>query len=292
MTEERSNNVTDPLVSRTYRESANETAPEALDDAVLRKATQAATPNAWDRYSKSIHWLRPMAWAATVALSLAIVIEVTDSPYLSQDRAVQDELHKLEVPQTDSVPAAPGTNLPELHTAPARSEPISAGGASGLSNQRAQDDQAPASFDAAGRIGERVDANAANGDAALRRQSPESKVEVDRPQVTIEGGLTTDAAPQTVDTEMFRSQDTEMLKEAEEQMRQRAAEQPTEAPVVGASAAFLLAVPCTEDETSEPETWMKCIERLDEIGRYADAERQRDLLKEAFPDFEPETNND
>ena len=54
----------------------------------------------------------------------------------------------------------------------------------------------------------------------------------------------------------------------------------------------MLAVPCNEDETAEPETWLECIERLDEAGRYTDAERQRELLKEAFPDFEPEANND
>ena len=255
MTEERSNNVSDPLVSRAYRESANETAPAALDDAVLRDAKQAVSGNAWDRYSKSIHWLRPMAWAATVALSLAIVIEVTDVPYLSQDRAVEETPPMPELPQAESAPAALDANMPAQP--PARSAPTSAGG-----------------------TGE------------LRLQSSEMKVEADAIPATVKDGLAADVAERTADTEIFRNQNAEMLKEAEEQMRLRASDQPVSTEEPRASAAYLLAVPCDEEETSEPETWMECIERLDEAGRYADAERQRDLLKEAFPDFEPDTNND
>ena len=59
MTEERSHpdtdGVTDPLVSRTYRESAQERVPDALDRAVLQQARQ----NAGNRYSRSVIWLRP-----------------------------------------------------------------------------------------------------------------------------------------------------------------------------------------------------------------------------------------
>ncbi|MFQ5609491.1 MAG: hypothetical protein ACE5F8_04395, partial [Woeseiaceae bacterium] len=103
MTEERSNPDNDPLVSRLYRESATETVPDAVDNAVLREAGRAASGGAWDRYSKSIQWLRPMAWATTVALSLAIVIEVVDTPYVDGDAAKFGALEsQLETPEAEA----------------------------------------------------------------------------------------------------------------------------------------------------------------------------------------------
>ena len=85
MTKERSHidtdGVADPLVSRTYRESADERTPPELDQAVLRQARA----NGGSRYSRSVLWLRPMAWATTIALCLAIVVEVADLPQFDSD---------------------------------------------------------------------------------------------------------------------------------------------------------------------------------------------------------------
>ena len=80
MTEERSHTdidgVSEPLVSRTYRESASERVPDALNQAVLRQAAQ----NVSSRYSRAVFWMRPMAWAATIGLCLAIVIDLSSLP--------------------------------------------------------------------------------------------------------------------------------------------------------------------------------------------------------------------
>jgi hypothetical protein len=67
---------TDALVTRTYREVADQCVPERLNRAILKEATNAARP----RYSRLITWTRPMAWAATVMLSVALVLEVTQAP--------------------------------------------------------------------------------------------------------------------------------------------------------------------------------------------------------------------
>jgi len=67
---------TDALVTRTYREVADQCVPEHLNRAILQEATSAARP----RYSRLITWTRPMAWAATVMLSVALVLEVTQAP--------------------------------------------------------------------------------------------------------------------------------------------------------------------------------------------------------------------
>ncbi len=66
----------DGLVSETYREMANESAPAHLDAAVLRQASQAARP----RYSLIRAWTRPVAWAAVVMLSVGLLLEFSIPP--------------------------------------------------------------------------------------------------------------------------------------------------------------------------------------------------------------------
>jgi len=74
MTNER--NDVDPLVSDVYRELADETTPEALNREVLRLAAkQGRTP-----YSLARAWMRPAAWAATIGLSLVVVLQLTNLP--------------------------------------------------------------------------------------------------------------------------------------------------------------------------------------------------------------------
>jgi len=70
------NGDSDALVTQTYREVADQCAPEHLNQAILKEATNAARP----RYSRLITWTRPMAWAATVMLSVALVLELSKVP--------------------------------------------------------------------------------------------------------------------------------------------------------------------------------------------------------------------
>jgi hypothetical protein len=66
-------NDNDPRVSDVYRNLANETTPAELDRKVLAMAADEA------RASRGVPstWFRPLAWAATVALSFALVLEIT-----------------------------------------------------------------------------------------------------------------------------------------------------------------------------------------------------------------------
>lgn len=68
---------TDETVSATYRELSREGAPNHLNEKVLQQAAERALR---PRYSRSVMWTRPLAWAATVGLCLAIVLEVTRVP--------------------------------------------------------------------------------------------------------------------------------------------------------------------------------------------------------------------
>lgn len=80
MTEEQnrleSDAAVDSVVTRTYKELAGDLAPEHLDRAILKQATDAVRP----RYLRSISWTRPMAWAATITLCVGLVLEVTKAP--------------------------------------------------------------------------------------------------------------------------------------------------------------------------------------------------------------------
>ncbi|MGB5510701.1 MAG: hypothetical protein WBM87_03230, partial [Woeseiaceae bacterium] len=76
MTNDRDNMTADPSVSATYRQLAKERTPASLDEKVLQKA--AAAPSAGSR--RGMVWMKPVAWAATIGLSLAIVLEMTQLP--------------------------------------------------------------------------------------------------------------------------------------------------------------------------------------------------------------------
>ena len=69
-------NETDRLVSDAYNELANERTPETLNQEVLRLAAKEGRT----RYSIARAWMRPLAWAATVGLSLVVVLELTNVP--------------------------------------------------------------------------------------------------------------------------------------------------------------------------------------------------------------------
>ena len=77
MSTERGNHgISDPLVSRAYRELAPDVVPDELDRAVLREAAAGARP----RYARAVRWFRPLAWTATIGLCLSIVLELMRVP--------------------------------------------------------------------------------------------------------------------------------------------------------------------------------------------------------------------
>ena len=70
------NNDIETRVSDAYRDLASETAPPELDRKVLSMAAGARR----SRYGKARTWIRPAAWAATIGLSLAFVLELSQVP--------------------------------------------------------------------------------------------------------------------------------------------------------------------------------------------------------------------
>ena len=107
MTNDRDNTTADPSVSATYRQLADERAPAGLDEKVLHRA--AAAPRISSGIGRA--WMKPVAWAATIGLSLAIVLEMTQLPQAPPDVNVV-------------APPAPTDERPTL--APASVEPAAA----------------------------------------------------------------------------------------------------------------------------------------------------------------------
>ncbi len=69
----------DDLVTETYRELGVEKAPEHLNQSVLRMASGGGFRSP-TRNILFGAWMKPVAWAATIGLSLAIVLELSEVP--------------------------------------------------------------------------------------------------------------------------------------------------------------------------------------------------------------------
>ncbi len=97
--------IADQRVSETYRNLASEQPPAHLDREVLRMARrEGRTP-----YAAARAWMRPFAWAGTIALCLAIVMQVTQLP---RDAVEFDSPAPAEQ-EPATVSPAPGSAEPE-----------------------------------------------------------------------------------------------------------------------------------------------------------------------------------
>ena len=112
----------DKVVSDTYRQLRRESAPDYLNEKVLQ---QAASVAARPRYSRSIMWTRPLAWAATIALCLAIVLEVTRVP-TPEIADIPEPLETLEAEPASTLAPEPAELKAESNAplqAPAQRQP-------------------------------------------------------------------------------------------------------------------------------------------------------------------------
>lgn len=94
MSNERDKEEMDELVSNTYRELTDPRTPDHLNQRILR---MAAGKNRGNDRLRFAGWMKPVAWAATIALSLAIVLEMSELPTTpGQMDVLPAESHKVE----------------------------------------------------------------------------------------------------------------------------------------------------------------------------------------------------
>jgi hypothetical protein len=96
MTNERDKEDMDTRVSETYRELSAPRVPDHLNQTILQLAANKGPGKGDFLFAK---WLKPVTLAATIALSLAIVMELTDVP----TTAVRMELEPAVEQQVESV---------------------------------------------------------------------------------------------------------------------------------------------------------------------------------------------
>ncbi len=258
-----SNGATDPIVSRAYRETADERVPAELDRAVLSSAASAARP----RYARSILWLRPLAWTATIGLSLAIVLELSRVP--------QPEPAVFEMPAAAS-DAPTKKSLPDkidsTTTAESRQQDLDS-----FADETMTEDSSvklesalPASQPAPA---------LAKPDAMKRTHSGESGA--DSPETSGSSS-----------TESFEAENLQLLRQAEDLARIHSdnlveTRQPTLRSIaVDAVSTHGNSEDCDEDATATPSIWLECIEDLEKTGRVDAAQRERERLLTAFPHYE------
>jgi len=279
MTEERkpvaAGQEKDDRVTRAYRELATERAPDHLDRAVLGKARAAARP----RYSRLRSWTRPLAWAATVVLTVAIVLQIGEVPgpegigYEEPASQLHEDVSGAEAPAVEAVEdaasATPAAVLRDDSPAalPARSP------------STATDERNDI---AAGRAA----ANQAAPEPALEKRQRARLLQEPRPEQET-------AAPEA-GIDDFAPRDADMLQRAAEMARTQTGENKNSAPQGSADGGLALSSigfrdetpTCDETATQAPETWLDCITELEEAGFSDAALLQRELLRQSFPDFE------
>ena len=257
--------LSDPLVSSTYRDLSNERAPEHLDHIVLNEARKAAKPG----YVRNISWLRPAAWVTTIGLCLAIVLEVSDlAPPAQSLPDVPAEVVKESEDSFVVVPATGGMAAPAArakNSAAPRSDSV-----------RTEKQEA---FPEAGQ--DQPDEN-------VGRLELETVEEV--PATAAEPVSAKRQEPAVVEIDSFDQDDGQLLRDAENRARlqtgsdQESVDSLTQfAPTVGLASDVALERFCEDSETADPHTWLACILDLEQQGLLDAAKTERDLLRESFP---------
>ena len=250
MTEERSHTdkVQDTLVSQTYRESAVEQVPDELDQAVLKRSRQHTS----NRYSRSVIWLRPMAWAATIGLCLAIVVEINNVPQPLAEQMV--------------LPAAPAGAM-------SAAEKLDEGA---VEVQEIQVDAARTEMYEAEALQQRAKKTVDEQGRVILQDIPQYSKSETRESAFIPAEMRESVEPKETDALVGP-----MLEQVDGASNLRSI-------TVTASPALATMIPASCDEKARvtPQTWLECIEALDEDGLEELAAEQREQLQEAFPDFD------
>jgi hypothetical protein len=251
----------DPLVSATYRAMANERTPAALDATVLRQA-RAATSRL-QRFTEI--WFRPLAFVATLALSLALVLELTSTPELQSPGIPDSGVGRREAEPFEADPHVGTSEFRKAADAPAEMKPLPepAVPAEAIgSNVGAGRGQKPVSTPDALNvpdIREEVSADFADMIESGSKQMP------DADSVTVDA-IYGKKAPRS--NEEVRTEGVVPYGES-------------------AASVDVQPRPCDAEQTADAEGWWQCIADLEDAGRRDEASAELELFNEAYPDFEP-----
>lgn len=246
----------DEQVSAAYQDLAKERAPRHLDDKVMRMArTSAERP----QYSRWMAWSRPLAWAATVAFSLAILLEITQV-------TTPDDMATDTIPAEVAAPAAARAPEPQKDKREQVAEQdmdqqlnVAKSMSDSMSDAISSEKISPARSAAKQTVNEPAPAGRMRQSTDLADAESFEEVAV-APAMAIEVKET-----------------NELRREDESFSAGYAAS--------GALAADMPSDACSAEIRAEPESWLECIDALEASGDVEAATRQRENLIEVFPDF-------
>lgn len=120
MTNGRDKDDIDNLVSETYRELPSQQVPEHVNQAILRMAAETGHGKQNVLFAA---WMKPVAWAATIGITLAIVLELNELPVTPGPLETVPRSSMIvepdQAPVSNSQPAPPAEDmLEEVFQAP------------------------------------------------------------------------------------------------------------------------------------------------------------------------------
>ncbi len=256
MSNERKNRVDDPLVADTYRAVAQERAPDHLNKRVLRMAAREGRT----KYSRARAWMRPAAWAATIGLSLAIVLELTRLPQIEPETATMALPEKELADKNDN-------NAKQATPAAERQDPVT------------------------------MDAFAPKDMAVLREADDRARAQAGPDQVPatprVDAGADPDegvSARRVTPDENIPAKDTA----ADRDSAERVSAKRLAAETAPAAASFAVAAEeealasgfaCPAKVRESAESWFACIKQLRESGQEDLANSEYDEFQRNFPNF-------
>ena len=280
MSEDRNNGIGDSAVSDAYRDVATERAPASLNEAVLHNAAAHASKG----YAHSMMWMRPLAWAATVVLSLAIVVQV-----------VLPTASDVERPAVSSSPQAVAADLPgdaDLGMAEAignreqtaeDDDPLKR-----LRDQEVREESKIEEFELPA-VAAEADAVAATEDFADMDERLDVGGLVEQEEVMVQAARVPQQEPQDFEAATLRNE--AIIQDVSDMAAARVVQPDDYNAPSGLTASPALSAPsehsvCEPEDIESADSWAECITRLEDGGRAEEALRERTMLTEAFPDFE------
>jgi len=251
----------DPKVSAEYRAIATERTPPGLDAEVLKKAEAAVGDSGLRGFTA--FWFRPLAFVATLGLSLALLLELTQPPDLQFLESSDAEFGR---PESESIVEDPA--------------PADIG----------------ATTDVRGRVDLPTQSMRTTGPLAPAQAISRSHNEAISPPATLISPQTNES-PSTdfsnslrESAKLMQEQDRARADDLQELRRIRELQSIKADNVSGLRTTVnlvdVVARPCTKEQLAVPATWWQCITDLEEAGRYEEAKAELDLFTTAHPDFE------
>jgi len=268
MTNERDKEDTDTRVSETYRELSAPQVPDHLNQAILRMAANKRPGKGAFLFAA---WVKPVTVAATIALSLAIVLELTEVP----TSAIQTGVIPAIEQQAESI-------AEEF----APQETDSLGRAEDRARSQFELNRIPVREDEPASSDERIVEELVLKDTDLAKSEAKSKINsfAASPSAAAPPAALPAARKRVADIKDSKQPAATSL-DSDQVVAERLVEMEPMASIAisGSQEESSVATSCDEKARLSADTWLDCIDRLRESGLTQDAEREYEAFILEYP---------